>query len=201
MKCFNLAFLSATNTYVSRRTVPISVAFLNRHIFIEVSAFQSLHSLFFFPFFPLNKISSVIGSLKSNSLCHQTPENWRTLQTGQERGSWLSHISVPQQGFGTKLSSACRHLQELPVLQGLLEFCFDTLILQINLGPLYSHKSKQKLTLFSTDNLTEEWLLFPDFYSILGIYICTSVKLGQNIQFEVQEIYTVPKNAICKEKF
>lgn len=63
MKCFNLAFLSATNTYVSRRTVPISVAFLNRHIFIEVSAFQSLHSLFF-SFFPTQQ----------NLFCNRKPE-------------------------------------------------------------------------------------------------------------------------------
>lgn len=41
----NLAFLSATKTYVSRPALPTSVI-LNRCIFIEASLLQSLHSLF-----------------------------------------------------------------------------------------------------------------------------------------------------------
>lgn len=181
----NLAFLSATKTYVSRPALPTSVI-LNRCIFIEASLLQSLHSLF-------SIFSHLTKSLLQQEAWNPIPFPTKLQETEgiskqgrTEAAAWATSQCCSRAEVSTQLSSAGRCLQELPLLQGLLELCFATLILEINSGVLHSHKNKQKLTLFSTDSLTEQWFLFPDFYSIVGIYICLwSLKLGQNIQFEV----------------
>lgn len=201
MKCFHLVFVSATNTYAPRPAVPTSVVFLNRHIFIEASLLQSLHSLFFF-------FSHSTKSLLQQEAWNPIPFPTKLQETEKlskqgrtEAAGWATSQCCSRAEVSTQLCSACRCLQELPLLQGLWEWCFATLILKINSGVLYLHRSKQKLTLFSTDNLTEERFLFPDFYSILGICICLrSVKLGQIIQFEVWEMYIVPRTANFQKK-
>lgn len=104
---WSVSILSATNTYVSRPAFPTSVVFLNRHIFIEASLLQPLHSVFFPPF---NKIFAVTGSLKSPEIQFPfppNPGNRRTFQTGQDGGSWLSRVSVLRQGWGQHTAFVC----------------------------------------------------------------------------------------------
>lgn len=147
------------------------------HQLFSLTDILSLKLLYFslyihFFFFPFNKIFAVTGSLIQLPF-PPNPGNRRTFQRGQDGAAgWATSRCCSRAEVSTQLPSACSHLQELPLLQGLLELCFAIFILQINSGVLHSDKGKQKLALFSSDNLTEKWFLFPDFYSILGIYIC-----------------------------
>lgn len=104
---WSVSILSATNTYVSRPTFPTSAVFLNRHIFIEASLLQPLHSLFFFP-------------IQQNLCCNRKPEiAWNPIpfptkprkhknfpnRAGWRR--WLSRVSVLRQGWGQHTAFVC----------------------------------------------------------------------------------------------
>lgn len=109
---WSVSILSATNSYVSRPTFPTSAVFLNRHICIEASLLQPLHSLFFFP-------------IQQNLCCNKKPEiTWnpipfptkpRKQKNFPNRAGWR-RLAEPRLGAAAGLRSA--HSFRLPAAIG-----------------------------------------------------------------------------------